>query len=426
MRFSKSILSFSLAVALAASLYASAFAAQPGFGNFSYSGNYIAGQFSDVRATDWFSQSVEDAYNFGFFRGKSDDKFDPGGFLTLGEAVTLAARLRSIYHTGKADFDESSPFYSVYADYAVLHGITDGHDDYGARATRARFTELVFRALPPDALPAIRAIPDYGVCDVAYDTDYCDAVYALYRAGVLTGSDRYGTFYPDSNITRAEACAVMVRLAVPTSRTDAPLPGSMPADVIFQRSMDAVFLLETFSGNGRSIRTGSGFFISGSGLAVTNLHVFDNAASATITMYNGDVYPVKGIHAINEDYNLAIFSIDSEAGSWSFLKLADSDQVEAGNTVYTLGSPRALINTISEGIISNPNRVVDGETFIQFTAPISFGSGGSPVLNTLGQVVGVASSSFPYGQNLNLAVPVNYVKMLEPGECIKLSDLLED
>jgi len=46
------------------------------------------------------------------------------------------------------------------------------------------------------------------------------------------------------------------------------------------------------------------------------------------------------------------------------------------------------------------------------------------VLNTLGQVVGVASSSYTYGQNLNLAVPINFVKEMEPGNLIKLEDLL--
>jgi len=184
-------------------------------------------------------------------------------------------------------------------------------------------------------------------------------------------------------------------------------------------------MLETFNVRGNSIRTGSGFFICSSGLAVTNLHVIRYAISATITLYNGDVYNVNGVRGICAENNLAILSIDSDKTDWSYLTLADSDLIEVGNTVYALGSPRGLINTISEGIVSRSSREVGWDTLIQFTAPISFGSGGSPVLNALGQVIGVASSSFIEGQNLNLAVPANFIRELEIGEIVTLETIYQ-
>jgi len=422
----KRILLITIALYLLAVLTFPSLAATDGFGNFTYSGDYKAGKFRDVNESQWFASYVEDACNYGFFRGKSENIFDHAGLLTLGEAVTLVARLNSIYHTGNAFFEESTPFYTVYADYAISHGIIDSHGDYNAPASRAQFAQLAYSALPPEAFPVINEIADYGICDVMADSDFATAVYTLYRAGILAGSDRYGTFYPNSNITRAEACAIMVRLANPTARVKTKLPVRIPAEVIFQRSADAVFLLEMFNSKGKSIRTGSGFFISDTGLAVTNLHVFENAASAEVTLFDGDVYPVLGVYAISEEYNLTIFSVDSDVNGFHYLNLADSDLVEAGNTVYALGSPRDLINTFSDGIISNTNRIVDESAFLQFTAPISFGSGGSPVLNPLGQVVGVASSSFSYGQNLNLAVPVNFIKSLETGEFVTLEELLRN
>ena len=413
-----------IAAVLAASLSVQTAAAQPGFGNFVYSNNYSAGQFRDVSDSDWFARYVQDAYNFGFLRGKSANMFDPGGQLTLGEAVTIAARLRSIYYTGKADFAESAPYYAVYADYALIHGIISAHGDYNAPVTRASFAVLMHNALPPEAFQVQNEIPDYGICDVASDTAVGAAVYALYRAGILAGSDQYGTFFADSEITRAEACAVMVRLADPPTRVRTLLPDNIPAAVIFQRSADAVFMLETFDSHGKSIRTGSGFFISDSGLAVTALHVIENASSATLTLYNGETCLMRGVRAISEEYNLVVFSVVSRKDGFCYLQLADSDLIQEGNTVYALGSPRGLHNTISEGIISFSGREVDADTLIQFTAPISFGSGGSALLNTLGQVVGVAASSFTFGQNLNLAVPVNNIKTLDYGPLIPLSDLL--
>ena len=397
--------------------------AETGLPNFTASNTYIAGQFRDVSAEDWFAPYVESAYNRGFVQGKGDGVFDPGGLLTLGEAVTLAARLRGIYYTGSADFPVSEPFYTAYTDYALENGMVDSHGDYGSPATRAKFAQLIYNALPADVFPGINAVPDYGICDVGYGADFYDAVYTLYRAGILAGSDHYGTFFPNSTITRAETCAVMTRLADPDTRQKISLPAKMPAEVIYQRSADAVFTLETYDGDGAYIRSGSGFFVSDTGLAVTALHVFDSAASAVILLNDGREYSVRGICALSLEHNLAIFSIGSDFGGWSYLSLADSGLAETGSTVYSLGSPQELMSSIAEGIISNAKRELDGVVFLQFSAPISFGSGGGPLLNTLGQVVGISSSSVSQGQQLNLAVPVNSLRELEVGDCVPLDEL---
>jgi S1-C subfamily serine protease len=215
----------------------------------------------------------------------------------------------------------------------------------------------------------------------------------------------------------------MVRIADPASRVSALLPTEIPAETIYQRNTSAVFMIETFRSSGRSIRTGSGFFISEDGHAVTCLHVLENAASAKITLLNGDEYDVLGAVAVSHENNLVILSIGHGRRDFNYLHLADSDIIKTGGIVYALGSPRSLLNAITEGIVSNTDREVSGDSLIQFTAPISFGSGGSPVLNTLGQVIGVASSSFTHAQNLNLAIRVNYIKELQIGPIIPLEVL---
>ena len=399
--------------------------AQAGFSNFAYSGDYVQGQFSDVSPSHWFARYVEDAYNFGLMSGRSAALFDHGGLLTAGEAVTLAARLRRVYHTGSSEFAATVPYYQAYVDYAMLHGITDGRDDFDAPVTRARFAEFLYKALPREAFAEINPIPDYAINDVVPGAGHGAAVYALYRAGILAGSDSYGTFYPSQNLTRAEACAMMTRIVDPNLRLTTKLPDSLPAEAIYRRSVDAVISIETFDSAGRSIRTGSGFFINSAGHIITALHVIDNAASAVVTLLGGDEYDVRGILAMSEEYNIVLLSIDAGDSGFSFLNIADSDIIETGNTVYSLGNPLSYANTISDGIIAHTRRVLDDETFIMFTAPISFGSGGGPVLNTRGQVVGIASSSFTWGQNLNLAIPINYFKTMTAGEPVTLSERLE-
>jgi len=379
------------------------------------------GRFRDVSGTEWFAPYVESAYNFGLIRGRDSGVFDPDGMLTLGEAVTLAVRLRNVY-LDNTEFAASTPFYAVYADYALRHDIISTLDDFSAPATRAQFVQLIYNALPPDALSPINNVP--SIPDAIPSSPFGDAVFALYRAGVLRGSDRYGTFFPASPLTRAEAAAIMTRLAEPTARVTFTLPAQMSAETIFQRSRDAVFMLETFDEYGEYIRTASGFFICDTGLAVTVLHTLGSASNAIITLSDGLTLPVRGVYAFCFERNLAIIGIDAYDAGFSYLNLANSDAINAGDLVYALGSPHALLSTITEGIVSSASREVGGQNFVQFTAPISFGSGGGPILNVLGQVIGVASISFPGGQNLNMAIPANLIGELELEEyMLTLSEL---
>ena len=93
----------------------------------------------------------------------------------------------------------------------------------------------------------------------------------------------------------------------------------------------------------------------------------------------------------------------------------DSTAVAGGQNIFAIGSPLGLDNTISQGIISNPNRVVDGLGYIQTTAPISHGSSGGALINDRGELIGITSAGFEDGQNLNLAVPISRYADLDTG-----------
>ena len=431
----KKLASMLLTIVIIAAVFPGALDAHAGLDNYTYSGQFRPGQFRDVDQRHWFAKYVEDAFNYGLMKGRSANSFVPGGHLTLGEAITLAARLRSIYHTGSSAFPTTVPYYEPYVEYAVLHGILDGEgaenensggnaggagiggsvnyaDDYSIPVTRAMFAKLMHNALPHEAFMEINSISDFTICDVAPTSDYGAAVYSLYRAGIISGSDQFGTFYPERNITRAEACAIIVRIADPNMRLRVKLPDSLPAEVIYSRSVNAVVSIETFDDEGNLIRTGSGFFINNAGHIITALHVINNAASVSVTLLGGATYDAAGIISMSEEYNIVLLAVESDGGGFSSLVIADSDLVEAGNTVYALGNPLNYVNTISDGVVAHTNRVLGDETFIMFTAPISFGSGGGPVLNSRGQVIAIASSSFTHGQNINLAIPINFIHTL--------------
>lgn len=182
--------------------------------HFQKKNQYTSAMFSDVRESDWFYENVKAVYEYGLMIGDSPTKFRPNGNVTIAETITLAARLHSIYQTGKNDFETSTPWYQVYIDYAESNGIVrTAYQDYNRAATRAEYAVILAAAFPEQALKQINQIPDNTIPDVKISDTYGEAVYRLYRAGVLTGSDGKGTFHPNSNIRRSEVAAIISRMA---------------------------------------------------------------------------------------------------------------------------------------------------------------------------------------------------------------------
>ncbi len=198
----------------------------------------------------------------------------------------------------------------------------------------------------------------------------------------------------------------------------------LTAEQIYDRCAPAVFFVETYDALGNSLGTGSGFFIDSSGTALTNYHVLEGASSAKIALANSEqFYNIAGIYDYSLDYDLALIKI--EGSGFAFLETGDSGNIRGGAKVYTIGSPIGLINTIAEGIISNPARILDQIPYLQFSAPISHGSSGGALINEYGQVVGVTTAIFEGGQNLNIAVPIHYAAALsQAGSYRQLSTAL--
>ena len=215
----KRLISIALALVLALSILPTA-ALAAGLTNFQKVNNDFSGKFADVVAGAWYTESVQTAYELGLVQGSGPNVFNPNGNITIGSALALACRLHSIYQTGSANFVQGNPWYQVYVDYAVANGIiTAGQfSDYSANATRRQFAAILAKALPADALTAINAVADGQLPDVAMSSAYADSIYQLYRAGVLTGNDRFGTFAPDTTIGRSSVAAIVARMAVPALR----------------------------------------------------------------------------------------------------------------------------------------------------------------------------------------------------------------
>ena len=178
---------------------------------------------------------------------------------------------------------------------------------------------------------------------------------------------------------------------------------------IAQKVFASTVLLVMEDANGQPLGLGSGFFVQSDQVA-TNLHVVEGAARGYAKLVGHKAkHDIEGITAIDVKRDLVILKV-SVLGVPT-VSLGDSDTVLVGETTYAVGNPHGLEGTFSQGIISSV-RTVGVDKLLQLTAPISPGSSGGPVLNGQGKVIGVSVATFRGGQNLNFAIPSNYLATL--------------
>jgi serine protease Do len=171
---------------------------------------------------------------------------------------------------------------------------------------------------------------------------------------------------------------------------------------------------------------GSGFLISADGYIVTNDHVAGRASKVIVTMTDGRQYDAK---IIGSDPTSDIALLKIEGSNLPFINLGNSDDVIVGEWAIALGNPFGLFEinskpTVTVGVISNTgvnlapqdNRIYRG--MLQTDAAISSGNSGGPLVNALGQVVGVNATIFSTAQGrggagsigIGFAIPINRVR----------------
>lgn len=184
------------------------------------------------------------------------------------------------------------------------------------------------------------------------------------------------------------------------------------AEKIFENFSEAIVFVGGITASGE-FGFGSGFLISPSGLFVTNYHVIDGMDKLAIALgkdRNVQLFDANLIVVGDPLEDIAVLKIDGK--NLPYIYMGDSDSVSVGQTVYAIGSPQGLINTISGGMISQIRELEDGLRDFQITNPISEGSSGGALFNKNGEVIGITYASYEAGQNLNLAIPINEVKDL--------------
>lgn len=177
---------------------------------------------------------------------------------------------------------------------------------------------------------------------------------------------------------------------------------------------------------------GSGFIISDDGYILTNDHVAGNASKIVVTMTDGTKYDAR-IVGTDPVTDVALLKIDGK--KFPYIKLASSDDVEVGEWAIAFGNPFGLFDnnakpTVTVGVVSNvgvsftqpmgngSRRVY--RNMIQTDAAISSGNSGGPLINSIGEVIGVNTVIYSTSQSTNgagsigigFAIPINRVKAI--------------
>ena len=186
--------------------------------------------FTDVSRSSWYYDSVRAAWEKDLIDGVTRMLYKPDDTLTVAQAIKLSAALHQMLNNnGKVTLRNGSPYwYSSYVSYAVDNGIIEKmYLDYtpaqmNTPVKRNEFVHIFYGAM--SNYRQINTVADNKIPDVITTDAYALEIYTFYRAGILTGSDKNGTFYPTNDIKRSEVAAILSRMYDKTARKTVSLP----------------------------------------------------------------------------------------------------------------------------------------------------------------------------------------------------------
>lgn len=201
---------------------------------------------------------------------------------------------------------------------------------------------------------------------------------------------------------------------------NAPHVRMTPKDIVVASSAAIVRIEAGEKGD----RIGTGFVVDKAGLIATNLHVIAGQQKIEVQVdKDGTSYPAISVAGVDKIHDLALIWI-SPKHPLNAVKLGDSAAVSVGDPIVAIGNPLGLFDhTVSAGLISQVRPLSTDITILQISAPISPGSSGGALFNQFGEVIGVTTMIANGGQNINFAMPCNYLRpMLAQRAQIALGD----
>lgn len=194
-------------------------------------------------------------------------------------------------------------------------------------------------------------------------------------------------------------------------------------EAVYEKVKDSVVLIksrivvETIFGKTYTSAEGSGFVYSPDGCIITNYHVVEDAESVQVFFPDRSIYEAR-IVGVDPHADLAVLKIEPGKKILHALTFSDSSKLRVGQPVIAVGNPFGLTATLTTGVISQLNRLLESPAgrgipgVIQFDAAVNPGSSGGPLLDYSGNVIGVttaiASTTGEFA-GIGFAIPSNTV-----------------
>jgi putative serine protease PepD len=245
-------------------------------------------------------------------------------------------------------------------------------------------------------------------------------------SAVLVGGGALGLGLVHTGDTTTTPVSASLPAAPASTSVGAVKQGNVAS--IYAAASPGVVSVRTNSGSG------TGFVVDANGTLVTNAHVVGDASRVQI-QFSDDRTATATVRGVDRSSDLAVLNVDtSQTGRLHALEFADSSTVRTGQLAVAIGSPFALPQTATAGIVSGTGRHIqapDGfqiDSVIQTDAPINPGNSGGPLLDANGRVIGVNSQIETGGSGngnvgIGFAIPSNTVRdvipRLERGETIQ-------
>jgi S1-C subfamily serine protease len=182
---------------------------------------------------------------------------------------------------------------------------------------------------------------------------------------------------------------------------------------VAERVGPAVCLIQVQAG--RHGGHGSGFAIAPDGLVITNSHVVHHAANVTARFPDGRVFSSR---IIGEDPATDVALLRVEAEDVPYARLGQSGALRVGQIAIAIGNPLGFQTTVTAGVVSALGRALPSQSgrliddVIQTDAALNPGNSGGPLLNSLGQVIGVNTAIIPGTQGICFAVAIDLVRVV--------------
>lgn len=255
-------------------------------------------------------------------------------------------------------------------------------------------------------------------------------------AGVAwKGKDAPAEAEKDSAIISDNGNAVEPSASLPAARKTTASNGLNPEELanikLFEDAAPSVCFITTsnvrtdyFTRNVTEIPrgTGSGFVWDMKGHIVTNYHVIQGADRATVTLADRSTWEAKLV-GIAPEKDLAVLLIEAPRNTLSPIPIGVSEDLRVGQSVYAIGNPFGLDQTLTTGIVSALGREIESvagipiRDVIQTDAAINPGNSGGPLLDSSGRLIGVNTAIFsPSGASagIGFSIPVDVVRWVVP------------